>query len=82
VRERSEDAPPRAGVGGTPVNEQDDPIDPGLCRRCTHAQTVASSKGGLFWLCRLSSVDPRFPRYPTLPVLRCSGFKPALPAES
>jgi len=28
-------------------------------------------------LCRLSERDPRFPKYPMLPVLDCTGFTPA-----
>lgn len=53
-------------------------VEPGLCRACVHAQRVTSTKGSLFYLCRLSSTDPRFPRYPVLPVRRCTGFEPAL----
>jgi len=40
---------------------------------------VTSSKGSRFYLCRLSAVDPRFPKYPPIPVLVCSGFVPARP---
>jgi hypothetical protein len=29
----------------------------------------------MFFLCRLSATDPRFPKYPRLPVLRCDGFR-------
>jgi hypothetical protein len=31
----------------------------------------------VFYLCGLSEVDARFPRYPRLPVGRCAGFVPA-----
>jgi hypothetical protein len=48
----------------------------GLCPSCVHSQTVASSKGSTFLLCRLSDVDARFPKYPSLPVLRCGGYQP------
>lgn len=53
-------------------------LDPkaGLCARCRHVQLVTSSRGSRFYLCRLSLVDDRFPRYPPLPVLACSGFAP------
>jgi hypothetical protein len=53
------------------------PVSPGLCASCTHAQTVASPKGSTFTLCRLSFTDPRFAKYPRLPVLVCSGYQPA-----
>ena len=34
------------------------------------------SRDSLFWLCELSFVDPRFRKYPALPVLQCDGFVP------
>jgi hypothetical protein len=37
---------------------------------------VESSKGSVFILCAVSSVDPRFPKYPPLPVIRCTGYTP------
>ena len=52
------------------VNEQ------GLCASCVHAQKIESSKGSTFVLCRLSHTDPRFVRYPRLPVLACDGYLP------
>jgi hypothetical protein len=51
----------------------------GLCATCVHAQVVTSSRGSTFYLCRLSFTDPRFPRYPPLPVLRCAGYERANP---
>jgi hypothetical protein len=48
----------------------------GLCSRCVHVQLVHSARGSTFYLCRLSFTDPRFPRYPPLPVLACGGFQP------
>jgi hypothetical protein len=51
----------------------------GLCDRCANVQRVTSARGSRFYLCRLSFADPRFPRYPTIPVLSCSGFSPADP---
>jgi len=33
-----------------------------------------SARGSVFILCELSRTDPAFPRYPNLPVLRCSGY--------
>jgi hypothetical protein len=47
----------------------------GLCGSCVHAQIVTSSKGSTFYLCRLSETDPRFRKYPVLPVERCSGHE-------
>ena len=46
----------------------------GLCATCVHAVRVTSSRGSEFWQCGLSAVDARFPKYPRLPVLQCSGY--------
>ena len=54
----------------------------GLCERCVHMQIVTSAKGSQFYLCRLSATDPRFPRYPPIPVIRCDGFTHADPAPN
>lgn len=51
-------------------------MDPGLCRACIHARMIRSGRGSTFWLCELSRIDPAFPRYPRLPVVRCTGFAP------
>ena len=48
---------------------------PGLCADCVHARRLESAKGSQFLLCQLSQSDPRFPKYPRLPVLNCSGYK-------
>jgi hypothetical protein len=52
----------------------------GLCIGCIHARLIESAKGSQFMLCRLSETDPRFAKYPPLPVLTCSGYlrKPAI----
>ena len=36
----------------------------GLCAHCAHVQVIVSDKGSRFYLCRMSFVDDRFPRYP------------------
>jgi hypothetical protein len=46
----------------------------GLCIQCTHVQAIVSERGSRFYLCRLSAIDPRFPKYPRLPVVACGGF--------
>ena len=47
----------------------------GLCVTCAHVQIVRSARGSEFVLCRLSFSDPRFPKYPPLPVLECAGYQ-------
>lgn len=47
----------------------------GLCRNCRHARLLASARS-TFLRCDLSDSDPRFLRYPALPVLECPGWAP------
>jgi hypothetical protein len=47
----------------------------GLCASCTHMRRIVSDRGSVFYLCELSKTDPRFPKYPRLPVLVCTGFE-------
>ena len=48
---------------------------PGLCGVCVNVRVVESGKGSRFYLCKLSAADSRFPKYPRLPVVECSGFQ-------
>jgi hypothetical protein len=36
---------------------------------------VDSARGSSFVLCALAAEDPRFPKYPRLPVIRCAGYE-------
>jgi hypothetical protein len=36
---------------------------------------MESDRGSVFYLCQLSATDARFPKYPRLPVLQCSGYQ-------
>ena len=51
------------------------PPGAGLCASCVHARLVISGRGSRFVLCERSRTDPRFPRYPPLPVGACAGFE-------
>jgi hypothetical protein len=57
-----------------------DPI--GLCAACRHAHVVRSSHGSTFYRCQLAETDPRFSKYPRLPVLRCAGYEPVDKSEN
>ncbi len=35
---------------------------------------IRNDRGSVFLMCLLSKTDPRFPKYPRLPVLRCEGY--------
>jgi hypothetical protein len=48
----------------------------GLCATCRHVETIVSARGSTFYLCQLALTDPRFSKYPTLPVLVCEGYEP------
>ena len=51
----------------------------GLCASCTHVKIIANDRGSRFYMCQLSLSDPRFRRYPSLPVLECPGYVPVPP---
>lgn len=48
---------------------------PGLCATCERLRILASSRS-VFVRCGLAETDPRFPRYPPLPVRVCPGYLP------
>jgi hypothetical protein len=54
------------GVGAAP--------EVGLCQSCEHARCVRSARGSAFWLCAQHDRDPRFAKYPRLPVRACTGY--------
>lgn len=47
----------------------------GLCANCLHSRRIESARGSVFVLCQLSATDPRFAKYPSLPVLACRGYE-------
>ena len=47
----------------------------GLCGRCVHSRVIETERGSRFYLCELSETDPRFRRYPQLPVVACEGYR-------
>jgi hypothetical protein len=53
----------------------------GLCLQCQFVKSVHSAKGSTFYLCQRAETDPRFRKYPPLPVLRCIGYI-AKPSEA
>jgi hypothetical protein len=57
-------------------------IDAGLCDTCRHQQIVRNTRGSTFSLCRRSKTEPRFPRYPRLPVVECAGWEQRSPSPS
>ena len=50
-------------------------VPAGLCATCEHLRILASRRS-VFVRCGLADTDPRFPRYPALPVTACVGYLP------
>jgi hypothetical protein len=50
----------------------------GLCAGCRYMRRVESDRGSTFYFCEVSITDPNFPKYPRLPVVKCSGYDPKL----
>ena len=61
------------------VDSTEDAAAVGLCLSCRHARVIRSDRGSIFYMCRLSAHDPRFPKYPRLPVLQCAGYEEGAP---
>ncbi|HEX3556250.1 MAG TPA: hypothetical protein VIA62_23780 [Thermoanaerobaculia bacterium] len=59
------------------MSASDLPTPAGLCATCEHLRLVAS-KRSTFVRCGLADTDPRFPKYPALPVVVCGGYRARL----
>ena len=46
----------------------------GLCATCRWVRTAGNKRGSVFYRCLRADTDPRFVRYPPLPVLACPGY--------
>ncbi len=64
------------------MNAEPSPPEAGLCARCRHLRRIQSQRGSTFYLCRRAATDPRYPKYPPLPVLSCPGYEPVAPTSS
>jgi hypothetical protein len=61
-------------------NNQSAATSVGLCSQCRFMRRILSDRGSTFYFCDRSTTDANFPKYPRLPVLRCSGYE-LLPEE-
>jgi hypothetical protein len=57
-------------------------VKAGLCDTCKHQKLVKSGRGSVFSMCLLHKTDDRFPKYPRIPVERCSGYEKRELSES
>ncbi|MFI5346806.1 MAG: hypothetical protein ACHQ51_10570 [Elusimicrobiota bacterium] len=53
-----------------------EPPPAGLCASCRRARALTSSGGSVFYQCLRAESDPRYPKWPRLPVLSCPGHEP------
>ncbi len=53
----------------------------GLCLRCRWMRVVTTRRGSMFYRCGRADTDPRFPRYPALPMLQCIGYEQGRPQD-
>ena len=51
------------------------PESVGLCLTCRWVRPNTTRRGSTFYRCGRADTDPRFVRYPPLPVLACSGHE-------
>ena len=51
----------------------------GLCQTCRWMRAVTTRRGSRFYRCGRADTDPRFPRYPALPVRQCVGYEEGRP---
>lgn len=68
-----------SGIGYGTCVQPSYPSLPGLCGGCAHARRVQSNRGSMFVLCAVGLRDPRFSKYPVLPVWRCAAHQPMAP---
>jgi hypothetical protein len=55
-------------------NQSEIGLLPGTVGLCTHVRRMRSDRESAFYLCELSKVDQRFPKYPRLPVFFLFGI--------
>ncbi len=51
----------------------------GLCYDCSHVREIQSDRGSRFYFCRRSETDPRYDKYPRLPMKACPGYERGTP---
>ncbi len=50
-------------------------MNSGLCGSCAWVRRIENDRGSVFFHCGRSKLEPRYPKYPRLPVLRCEGYE-------
>jgi len=53
----------------------------GLCLSCRWMRAVTTRRGSTFYRCGRADTDPRFARYPALPMRQCVGYEQGRPED-
>jgi len=53
----------------------------GLCFTCRWVRTATNRRGSTFYRCARAETDPRYVRYPPLPMRACPGYEAGDPSE-
>jgi len=69
------------GSEGDDVEAEGVAAEVGLCATCRHARVQSTARGRSFWRCARADGDPRFMRYPPLPVRHCQGHEARAPGS-
>ncbi|MEA2311330.1 MAG: hypothetical protein QOE28_1298 [Solirubrobacteraceae bacterium] len=48
----------------------------GLCDACRHQKLIRTGRGSVFSMCLRAKDDPRYDKYPRIPVGACPGYEP------
>ncbi len=47
----------------------------GLCDTCLHQKLIRNTRGSSFSMCERAKTEPRYPKYPRVPVAECAGYE-------
>ncbi|MEM9189256.1 MAG: hypothetical protein AAGF12_08775 [Myxococcota bacterium] len=65
---------PRPTSGGSGAADHD---PTGLCGDCVHCKRIETKRGSVFFQCLRAKTDPKYQKYPSLPVRSCPGHETA-----
>lgn len=51
----------------------------GLCADCANCRIIANPRGSVFFFCKHSREDKRYPKYPRTPVAQCAAHQKGEP---
>jgi len=57
------------------MSEERSTTEKGLCADCRHARAIRAASERGYIQCLRSRTDPRYPKWPRLPILSCPGYE-------